>query len=109
MKSERKGPVRFGGALLTSIAVAVCLIFVAWAKMETVQITYQISELVAQEDQLAADQRRLRTELAELRAPSHLETLAPALGLAAPKAGQVVVVTEDPEALSAALSQQEQR
>ena len=92
--------------MLTSVAVAVCLIFVAWAKMETVQITYEISSLVEREEQLASDQRRLRAELAELRAPSHLETLAPALGLAAPEAGQVVVVTEDPEALSATLGDQ---
>lgn len=109
MNAENRRSLGFGGALLTSVAVAVCLIFVAWAKMETVQITYEISKLIEREDTLANDQRRLRAELAELRAPSHLETLAPALGLAAPQAGQVVVVTEDPEGLSAALSDQEER
>jgi len=90
--------------MLTSVAVASALIFVAWAKMETVQITYQIGDLVEREGQHANEQRRLRAELAELRAPGHLETLAPALGLAAPKAGQVVVVTEDAAALGAALA-----
>lgn len=89
---------------MTSVAVASSLIFVAWAKMETVQITYQIDDLIDEEERLGNEQRRLRAELAELRAPGHLETLAPALGLAAPKAGQVVVVTEDPEGLNAALS-----
>ncbi|MBJ95652.1 MAG: hypothetical protein CMP23_14410 [Rickettsiales bacterium] len=103
MSSEMKQTVRFGGALITSVAVAISLIFVAWAKMETVQITYQISDLVKEDDKLANDQRRLRAELAELRAPAYLENLAPQLGLAAPAAGQVVVVTENPEALSRAL------
>ena len=109
MNAENHGSLGFGGALVTSVAVAVCLIFVAWAKMETVQITYEIGKLVQRDEELSNDQRRLRAELAELRAPSHLETLAPALGLGAPKAGQVVVVTEDPEGLSAALSVQEDR
>ncbi len=109
MNAENRRSLGFGGALLTSVAVAVCLIFVAWAKMETVQITYEIGKLVQREEKLSNDQRRLRAELAELRAPSHLEALAPELGLGAPKAGQVVVVTEDPEGLSAALSDQEGR
>ena len=107
MHAERNRSVGFAGALLTSVAVAVCLIFVAWAKMDTVQITYEIGELVTRNEQLATDQRRLRAELAELRSPAHLEALAPALGLATPKSGQVVVVTEDPVALSAALSEEE--
>ena len=107
MNTENLPTLGWGGALLTSIAVCSALIFVAWAKMETVQITYQIQDLVSQEEKLSNEQRRLRAELAELRAPGHLETLAPVRGLAAPKAGQVVVVTEDPDALNAALSAQD--
>jgi len=104
VNAENRPQLGWGGAVLTSVAVAASLIFVAWAKMETVQITYQIDDLVDREEILSNEQRRLRAELAELRAPGHLETLAPALGLAAPKAGQVVVVTEDPEGLNAVLS-----
>ncbi len=93
----------WGLAVASTVAVAVGLIFVAWAKMETVQITYRIAELRTEEQDLANEQRRLRAELAELRSPPRLDALAPALGLGKPDAGQVFVVTEDPDALEAAL------
>lgn len=93
----------WGLAVASCVAVAVGLIFVAWAKMETVQITYQIADLRSEEQDLANEQRRLRAELAELRSPSRLEGLADELKLRAPEAGQVYVVTEDPVALEAAL------
>lgn len=95
---------RWMAALVSCALVAAGLIFVAWAKMETVQITYAIADLQAEEQDLANEQRRLRAELAELRSPGRLEELAPDLGLRKPDAGQVFVVTEDPDALEAALS-----
>ncbi len=94
---------RWGMAVASCVAVAGGLIFVAWAKMETVQITYAIAELRTEEQDLANEQRRLRAELAELRSPQRLEKLAPELELRKPEAGQVFVVTEDPDALEAAL------
>ena len=104
MNTELRRQFGWGGAVLTTIAVASSLIFVAWAKMETVQITYQIDSLVDEAEELSNEQRRLRAELAELRSPGHLESLATTLGLSAPEPGQVVIVTEDPEGLNAALS-----
>jgi cell division protein FtsL len=89
--------------VISCVAVAAALIFVAWAKMQTVQITYRIDELIDTEEELANDQRRLRTQLAELRSPRNLEALAPDLGLVPPEPGQVVVVTGDPEGLTAIL------
>ena len=94
---------RFSATLASSALAMASLVFVAWAKMETVQITYSIDELVDEEERLAEEQRRLRAELASLRSPSTLEGLAPALGLAPPATGQVVVVTSDPAGLRAAL------
>ncbi len=85
------------------MALAAALIFVAWAKMETVQLTYAIGEVAAQERELDTVQRRLRAELGELRSPSALEEIAPELGLVEAKPNQIVVVTDDPEALIAAL------
>jgi cell division protein FtsL len=93
----------WGWAVASTVAVAAGLIFVAWAKVETVQITYRIAELRTEEQDLANEQRRLRAELAELRSPPRLEALAPDLGLRKPDAGQVFVVTEDPDALKEAL------
>ena len=97
--------LRWGAAVVCCVAVAGALIFVAWAKMQTVQITYRIDELVDQEEDLANTQRRLRAELAELRSPRSLDALAPELGLEAPKPGQVIVVTGDPEGLTAVLGE----
>lgn len=94
---------RWGVAVISSVAVTASLIFVAWAKMETVQITYEIDALIDTEQELAEEQRRLRSHLAELRSPQHLHELAPELGLAAPEPGHVVVVTGDPEGLAAVL------
>jgi len=94
---------RWGAALASSLAVTASLIFVAWAKMETVQITYEIDALMDIEEELAEEQRRLRSDLAELRSPQHLHELAPELGLAAPEPGHVIVVTGDPEGLAAVL------
>ncbi len=99
---------RWGVAVACAVAVAASLIFVAWAKMETVQITYRIDELADQEQELAEQQRRLRSELAELRSPQRLHALAPELGLAAPEPGHVVVVTRDPEGLTAVLEESEE-
>ena len=75
--------------------VTAALVFVAWAKMETVQITYEIDDLIDEEAALAEEQRRLRAELAELRSPRQLEELAPTLGLVPPEPGQVVVIGEE--------------
>ncbi len=96
---------RWGAAILSCAAVAGGLIFVAWAKMETVQITYEVADLKAEEQELANEQRRLRAELAELRSPTKLQQMAPELGLVEPAPGQVFVVTDDPDALGAALDE----
>jgi cell division protein FtsL len=90
-------------AILATVAVTSSLIFVAWAKMQTVQYTYEIDEFVDAEEDLANRQRILRSELAALRSPAKLHALAPSLGLAPPEPGHVVVITGDPEGLAAAL------
>ena len=100
--------LRWGVGLACCVALATSLIFVAWAKMQTVQYTYQIDDLIDREEALAEKQRRLRSDLAELRAPHNLQKLAPGLGLAPPKPGQVIIMTEDPEGLTAVLDEPEE-
>ena len=95
-------------AILATIAVTGSLIFVAWAKMQTVQYTYAIDALIDEEEDLANRQRSLRSELAALRSPANLHSLAPDLGLAPPKPGHVVVITGDPDGLNAALLDSEE-
>ncbi len=96
---------RWHTALLSAALATASLVFVAWAKMETVQLTYEIDRLLDQEDRLAEEQRRLRADLAALRAPVRLEEMAIVLGLQAPKTGQVVIVTSDPNGLKAVLDE----
>ena len=90
---------RWATSVTVFALVTASLVFVAWAKMDTVQITYAIDDLVDEEEQLAEEQRRLRAELANLRSPRHLETLAAALELIAPEPGQVVVIGDETTAL----------
>lgn len=91
-------------AIAATIAVTGSLLFVAWAKMQTVQYTYEIDALIDTEEELAGRQRALRSELAQLRSAARLHELAPNLGLAPPEPGHVVVITGDPEGLNAALA-----
>ncbi len=89
--------------------ITVSLVFVAWAKMDTVQITYAIDDLVDEEEKLAEEQRRLRAELANLRSPRNLETLAATLELIPPEPGQVVVVGDESTALDPLLDEESAR
>ena len=83
---------RWKAVVATAGVIAAGFVFVAWAKMDTVQLTYRIDELIDDEARLAEEQRRLRAELAALRTPTALAELAPKLGLVVPAEGQIVVV-----------------
>lgn len=100
---------RWATSVTVFVLVTASLVFVAWAKMDTVQITYEINALIDQEEQLAEEQRRLRTELAELRSPRHLETLAATLELVPPAPGQVVVIGDESAALEPLLDEEAAR
>jgi cell division protein FtsL len=84
---------RWASVVTTFVLIASALSFVAWAKVQTLRMTYRVEALIEREDQLAEQQRRLRAELAALRSHEHLESLAPTLALGAPKPEQIVVVT----------------
>jgi cell division protein FtsB len=86
---------RWKAVVATAAVIAAGFVFVAWAKMDTVQLTYRIDDLADEEERLAEEQRRLRARLATLRTPAALEELAPKLGLVKPGEGQIVVVPED--------------
>ena len=93
---------RWKAVVGTAAVIGAGFVFVAWAKVETVQLTYQVDDLVDEEERLAEEQRRLRAELATLRTPAALEALAPKLGLVEATKGQIVVVPEDPAPLAVA-------
>ena len=65
-------------------------LFVAWAKMETTQLTYEVHQLRAERADLQRQQRLLGAQLAELRAPAHLTAQAEELGLVEPPPGAII-------------------
>ena len=74
------------------IAAAYILVgglFVAWAKMETTQLTYDVHQLRTQRAELQREQRLLDAELASLRSPAYLAARAAELGLVEPAPGVV--------------------
>lgn len=67
-------------------------LFVAWAKMDTTQLTYEVHKLRAEQTQLQREQRLLVSDLATLRSPSYLSEKAGELGLEEPPPGVVIRV-----------------
>ena len=80
---------RWGVAVACAVAVAASLIFVAWAKMETTQLTYNVHQLRNQRAELQREQRLLDAELASLRSPAYLSARAAELDLVEPAPGVV--------------------
>ncbi len=64
-------------------------LFVAWAKMETTQLTYEVHQLRSQQSELQREHRLLNAELASLRAPAYLSQRADEIGLQEASAGAV--------------------
>jgi len=64
-------------------------LFVAWAKMETTQLTYDVHQLRNQRAELQREQRLLDAELASLRSPAYLAARAAELDLVEPAPGVV--------------------
>ena len=67
-------------------------LFVAWAKMDTTQLTYEVHQLRSEQADLQRQQQLLNSELAHLRSPSYLNARASELGLEEPPPGVVIRV-----------------
>ncbi|RJR21992.1 MAG: hypothetical protein C4582_07115 [Desulfobacteraceae bacterium] len=64
-----------------------------WSNFERTQVSYSLSELKRDELKLRELNKKLRLELATLKATQHLETMAMAkLGLRQPSPSQIVVL-----------------
>ena len=77
---------------LVALYVLAAGLFIAWAKMETTQLTYEVHQLRGEQSDLQREQRLLESELSELRSPSYLTEQAVALGLEEPPPGVVIRV-----------------
>jgi cell division protein FtsL len=75
-------------------AIAGCLFFYAWQHFECIQVSYQIEQLQAQEAQANQLNEQLHLEVATLRSPSRVDTIARnQLGLTVPVPGQIAPVS----------------
>ncbi len=63
-----------------------------WSNFEATQKGYDISQLKNEEMRLMDVNRKLRLELAILKSPQKLETLAAKLGLRQPSPDQIIVL-----------------
>jgi cell division protein FtsL len=74
----------------------------AWQHFETIQLRYQLESLRSERAQATELNQELKLEMAGLRAPERIDTIARRqLGLTAPVAGQVTPMELPPNAVMA--------
>jgi cell division protein FtsL len=79
-----------GRRLAIGAAVAACLWFYAWQHFECIQIRYQIEQLESQRTQAVQLNEQLHVEVATLRSPSRVDSIARnELGLTVPAPAEI--------------------
>ena len=69
------------------------LLFYTWCRVQSVRAKYEISEQMSRIRQLAAMQDNLKIELARLKSPSRIATIAKTqLGLITPTSKQLILI-----------------
>jgi cell division protein FtsL len=83
-------------------ALAGCLMFYVWQHFECIQLRYQIEQLEQQRTQAAQLNQQLHVEVATLRAPGRVDSIARnQLGLTIAVPGQVAPVDASSDAIVA--------
>ena len=83
-------------------ALAACLLFYAWQHFECIQLRYQVEQLENQRAQVAQLNQQLHLEVATLRSPMRVDSIARnQLGLTVPVPGQVAPVEAPSDAVLA--------
>lgn len=90
---HRLGPV--GTAVLVAAPVVAAALFYVWTHVHTVRLGYALSKAGDQHQKLVEEKRTLELDVAALKAPERLETMAKKYELAPPKPEQVIRVDED--------------
>lgn len=73
---------------LASLLAAGVLLY-AWQHFQYIQMRYRLEELKSAHSQAVEFNQQLRLEIARLRSPSRVDTIARKLGLTAPVPGQI--------------------
>jgi cell division protein FtsL len=91
---QRKREMR---TLCVGLAVLFALVMLyAWQHFSAIEYGYRIEALQTKRDNITEANRLLRLDLAELKDPERIDTLAKQMGLQAPDAGQVMRMDADP-------------
>ncbi len=86
----RWGQAAVGTLVLATAGVLFTSVFLAWADLQYITQSYQISQAQETQKQYLDLNQKLRLELASLTAISRLENLAAEYGMAPPAPSQVV-------------------
>lgn len=79
-------------ATLVAVAIVFSLLFV-WVRIQVIQLGYEVSRLRRETTELAEQKNRLEAEVAILKAPSRLETIAKErFGMRLPQGNEIVFV-----------------
>jgi len=69
------------------------LLFYTWCRVQNVRIGYEITQALAQHQQLVTMHNNLKIETARLKSPERISKIArEQLGLTTPSPGQVIVL-----------------
>jgi cell division protein FtsL len=69
------------------------LLFYTWCRVQTIQVRYEISDLIANQQRLEMMQDNLKIELARLKSPQRIAKIAKQqLGLVLPTNKQLILV-----------------
>jgi cell division protein FtsL len=92
----------FWRRLAVGVALAGCMLFYAWQHFESIQQRYEIEQLDAQRAQAAELNQQLQLEVATLRSPERVDSIARnSLGLTVPVPAQMAPVEGGSDAVVA--------
>jgi cell division protein FtsL len=88
---KKKAQLRFSHFLFATILFMMIALVYVWFHIQTTRLNYQIAEEIHKKETLVEKNRRLKVEIATLKSPQRIETIAGLkLKMCYPKSDQVV-------------------
>jgi len=92
-KRKKRNPKMLAACLVFMGLFITELLVYTWSRVQCIQVRYEISELAADQQRLVMLQENLKIELARLKAPQRIASIAKQqLGLVAPTSKQLIVI-----------------
>jgi cell division protein FtsL len=93
---DRRGLVRFGALAAACAVVAAAALFQIWVRTQVTHEAYRLTRLTNESRTLESARRTLEGEVARLKSPPRIESLArEKLGMGPAKAEQILILTEN--------------